>query len=476
MPITSISKAQQVPTSTNQDTIAAISTALGAGAIGIVRLSGPRARSICQCLFVPAKNNGESPVSHALRHGYVIDPDNKSRVDEVLIAQMRAPNTFTKEDMAEINCHGGIIPLQKTLKLCLAQGARLAEPGEFTKRAYLNGRIDLVQAEAVIDIIQAKTQAALQAAINQLEGGLSEKIKQLQQALLNILAQVEADIDFPEEELELDSLKQIASSLTPINRELDQLAAGFSQGRLFREGVATAIVGRPNVGKSTLLNQLLQQERAIVTPIPGTTRDTIEESINLGGFPLRLIDTAGITHSADVVEKHGVKRSRQALKQAELVLLVLDGSQALTDDDRNIIAAATKDNKNIVLIINKIDLEQGADLSQLKETLPINQAIYLSAKQGLGLDKLTKAIIERLSGAGTGNVEGAIITNARHHQALTNAQQAIKRVMGAIGQGLSPEFVAIDLNEALNYLGEIVGQTTCADVLERIFSQFCIGK
>ncbi len=476
MALNSIQQAQVVPGSPTQDTIAAISTPLGAGAIGIVRLSGPQALPICQYLFVPAKNNDEPPASHTLRHGYIIDPQSKARVDEVLITQMRAPHTFTKEDMAEINCHGGIIPLKETLALCLAQGARLAEPGEFTKRAYLNGRIDLVQAEAVIDIISAKTQAALQAAVNQLEGGLSEKIKTLKQQLLDILALVEADIDFPEEDLEIDSLKQIATALIPLNQELDHLIATFSEGRMFREGVATAIVGRPNVGKSTLLNQLLQQERAIVTPIPGTTRDTIEESINIGGFPLRLIDTAGITHTQDVVEKHGIKRSRQALKQAELVLLVLDGSQPLTDDDRKIIQAATGDNKKIILIINKMDLKQGVDPAQLQSLLPTDEVIYLSAKQGQGLDKLTKAIVKRLSGSDASDSEGAIITNARHHQALIKTQRALKQVMATLEQGLSPEFVALDLNEALNALGEIVGQTTCADVLERIFSQFCIGK
>jgi tRNA modification GTPase len=476
MVATSTPENVSVSTSSSQDTIVAISTPPGTSGIGIVRLSGPAALSITRRLFVPSRNNGQPPPSHTLRYGRIVNPVNQVKVDEVLLSQMRAPHTFTREDMAEINCHGGLIPLHQTLELCLAQGARLAEPGEFTKRAYLNGRIDLAQAEAVIDIIQAKTQAALQTAMNQLEGGLSNKIKQLQQQLLDVLASVEADIDFPEEELEIDSSKQIETQLLLINKELGRLLETFSQGRFLREGVTTVIVGRPNVGKSTLLNHLLQEERAIVTPIPGTTRDTIEESINVGGFPLRLIDTAGITQSQDVVEQQGIARSHEALKRAELMLLVLDGSQPLTGDDLTIIRAAKADCKNIILIINKMDLDQRIDLQQLQDLLPANKAIHISAKLDQGLDKLVSSIIQRLSGAQAPNLEGAIVTNARHYQALSKARQALEQVLATLHRGLSPEFVALDLNDALNYLGEIVGRTTSADVLERIFSQFCIGK
>jgi tRNA modification GTPase len=469
-------KIQSAPTDGGEDTIAAISTPLGAGGIGIVRLSGSQALSITQRLFIPSRHNGQPPPSHTLRHGHIIDPATKSKVDEVLLAQMRAPHTFTREDMAEINCHGGLIPLQQTLRLCLALGARLAEPGEFTKRAYLNGRIDLAQAEAVIDIIQARTQTALRTAMSQLEGGLSQKIKELRQELLNTLAQVEASIDFPEEELEIAPPGQIAASLDLINQDLSRLMETFSRGRWLREGVTTAIVGRPNVGKSTLLNQLLQQERAIVSPIPGTTRDTIEESVNVGGFPLCLIDTAGITHTDDIIERQGIERTLKALNQAELVLLILDGSQPLAKDDLTIIEAAKTDGKNIILIINKIDLKQRIDLKQVQRELPAVQVIHMSAVQGQGLDKLTSAITRHLSGEQAAGPEGAMVTNARHYQALFQTRQSLEQALAALRQGLSPEFVALDLNLALNQLGEIIGQTTSADVLEHIFSRFCIGK
>lgn len=465
-----------MPTAVSQETIAAISTPLGTGGIGIVRLSGPDAHLIAKKLFLPSKNNGQPPASHTLRHGYIINPVDNKYVDEVLLSQMNAPHTFTREDVAEINCHGGLIPLQKTLELCLDQGARLAEPGEFTKRAYLNGRIDLIQAEAVIDIIQAKTKAAQQTAMHQLEGGLSRKIKQLQQKLLDVLALVEADIDFPEEELDLDSAKQIKTPLAYINQELVKLMETFSKGRLLREGVATAIVGRPNVGKSTLLNQLLREDRAIVTPIPGTTRDTIEESINVGGFVLKLIDTAGITHTEDIVERQGIKRSRRALKRAELVLLVLDGSKTLNNDDIDIIKTARKERKYFILIINKVDLKQHLDLQKVQKLAPEVKQIHISAKQGQGLDKLTSLVIRHLSGEHAPQSEGIMLTNIRHYQALAKANQAAEQVLSGIKQNFSPEFFAVDINEALSHLGEIVGQTTSADVLERIFSQFCIGK
>jgi tRNA modification GTPase len=458
----------------SRDTIVAISTPPGASGIGIVRLSGPEAISISRKLFVTASKNGQPPPSHTLCYGHIIDPDTKIKVDEVLLSQMRAPRTFTREDMAEINCHGGIVPLSRVLELCLAGGARLAEPGEFTKRAYINGRIDLVQAEAVIDIIQAKTQAALQAAVNQLGGGVSQKITQLQQQLLNLLALVEAEIDFPEEELETGYQKTIETQLLDIDKELKRLIQTFSLGKILREGVTTVIFGRPNVGKSTLLNQLLQEERAIVTPVPGTTRDTIEESINIGGFPLCLIDTAGITQSQDLVEQHGIERSRRALERAELILLMLDGSQLLTEDDLAIIDIVRARERQIILIINKMDLKQHIKLAPA--LLSPADTVHVSAKLNQGLESLNAAIIRHLSGTRAPNPEGVLITNARHHQALVGTRRAVKQAIVAQQQNLSPEFVTLDLNEALNQLGEIVGQTTSFDLLERIFSQFCIGK
>ncbi len=466
---------------------------MGASGIGIVRLSGTAALPIIQKIFSPSKNNNQS-ATHMLRHCYIIEPESREKIDEVLVCRMMAPHTFTREDMAEINCHGGIIPLQRILDLCLKCGARLADAGEFTKRAYINGRIDLAQAEAVIDIINAKTQAALKSAVCQLDGGLSDRIKEHREELLDIQALIEAGIDFPDEELEIIPIDKISEKINSIEAKLAGLIKTFAHGRLLKEGITTAIIGKPNVGKSTLLNQLLNCERAIVTPIAGTTRDTIAEDINIGGFPVKLVDTAGITKSSNIVEQMGISRSRKLIQQAEMLLVVLDGSMSLCKDDLDILECVKDQHTRTIIIINKCDLPLKIDSKQLKKWIPafagmtkvmiqpqgkedLEQGIvHICAASGQNLDRLQEVMIKHITKDQSLAAESVVITNARHHQALLSVQESLLRLKNALKNGLSAEFLAVDLNEAIDKLGDIVGEAAGADVLDRIFSKFCIGK
>ncbi len=453
------------------DTICAISTPPGEGGIGIIRISGKSAVAVASAVFRPRNDNvrfGEH--SHMLHYGYIVVPGSEETVDEALVSVMHAPSTYTRENVVEINCHGGMMPLSRTLSLLIAAGARQAEPGEFTKRAFLNGRIDLSQAEAVMDIITARTDLAHKSANELLLGGMSREINALRDRLIAIMASVEANIDFPEEDLESETGRPVAQDIERVIRGIDNMLATVAAGRILREGFATAIVGRPNVGKSSLLNALLRQDRAIVTDVPGTTRDVLEEYLNIAGVPLRIVDTAGIRHTQDVVEQEGVRRSLAAIASADLVLAVLDGSRELTEEDERVLEGIQ--GKPSIAVINKGDLPR--KLGTI--TRPENQVI-ISCRTGAGLDQLRTAV-SRLVLAGTvpARREHAWAINQRHRTALEQTKDSLNKVRESAAAGLSPEFIALDLRTALDQLGLVIGTTCTEDILERIFNDFCIGK
>jgi tRNA modification GTPase len=443
-----------------QDTIAAISTPIGEGGIGIVRLSGKDALPIVQGLFDKQLQN------HRLVYGHIVDPDNGEVIDEVLAAYMKAPHTYTREDIVEVQCHGGPLPLQRVLGLALRRGARVANPGEFTLRAFLNGRIDLAQAESVLDVIQSKTQASLRLAVQGLGGKLSEPIGELRRSLMDVLAYLTARIDFPEDEVEE---QDIGEPLERAQVTLQNLIANADAGIVYRHGVRTAIVGRPNVGKSSLLNRLLRQSRAIVTPIPGTTRDTLEETVNLKGVPFILIDTAGIMKSDNVVEALAVERSRKAIEQADFVLFVIDTSEPLASSDKELTDFLSE--KTVLVIANKCDLPYQAELDEL----PWLQ-VSTSALTGEGLEELEKAMVNSVLGGKIVTSDALLVTNPRHKEALQRAERHLAHARTAIAEKLPDDFVTIDLTAALNALGEITGETVTDELLDTIFSRFCIGK
>lgn len=458
------------------DTIAAISTPLGEGGIGIVRMTGSQAFSIADKIFRGIKNGDwQEGSSHKLYYGHVVEPETETVVDEILLGVMRAPHTFTREDVVEFNCHGGIVPIRKILELVLNNGARLAEPGEFSKRAFLNGRLDLAQAESIIDVIRAKTETGLKLAISQLKGELSEKINVLQDKLLALLAQIEANIDFPEDDLEDASRQQIGSRSAEMLAEVQDLLAGADTGKIYREGIWTVIVGRPNVGKSSLLNAMLREKRAIVTEIPGTTRDVIEEIINIRGIPLKLADTAGLRETDDIVERIGVEKSRELVEKADLVLVVLDAATGITVEDKEILEMV-KD-KTSILLVNKVDIGDGEfiakELSLLSASKPI---IKMSVKEGTGLAKLEDQIVEMVLGGAVTASDNVLVSNIRHKQALEKAKRHLQEVVTAITGPVPADLISIDLRGAWEALGEVTGSTVTEDLVDRIFADFCIGK
>jgi tRNA modification GTPase len=452
------------------DTIAAISTPAGQGGIGIVRISGKDAIGIADRVFCSpsGKNLSQSP-SHRILYGHVINGHREDIIDEVLVSVMKAPHTFTKEDVVEINCHGGAVPVRSVLEAVLKQGARLAEPGEFTRRAFLNGRIDLAQAEAVLDVIKALTVQSQKSSLAQLRGSLSEKIETIRDETAELTAFVEAHIDFPDEEIQSIDRNDMAQRAAGIRQSLEKLIRGSRYGMILREGLKTAIVGRPNVGKSSLLNSLLDHDRAIVTEMPGTTRDVIEEYLNVEGIPLKIMDTAGIRNVEDIAEKEGVRRSLQSMEDADLVLLVLDGSEELHSTDGELLDKTA--GKNTVVIVNKEDLEQKLILSSSERRI-----VSISAKQGTGLDKLRKEIVKTALQGQKEPLSGAVVTNVRHVRALEKALASLDSFSEEAARKTSPEFLSLELREALNAIGEIIGITTPDDILNRIFSNFCIGK
>jgi tRNA modification GTPase len=453
------------------DTIAAISTPLGEGGIGIVRLTGPEAAEILSHIFVRAADPPATDLDpRVLHYGHVIEPATGGVVDEVLAVHMPAPRTYTRQDMVEIQCHGGIVALRRVLSLCLRHGARLAEPGEFTARAFLNGRLDLAQAEAVLDVVQARTEVSLQAAIGQLAGRLSGEVRSVRATLLETLAYLEASLDFAEDEI---PERQIEPDLEQAIVSLSHLLEEAERGIMYRQGIRAAIVGRPNVGKSSLLNRLLRTSRAIVTNIPGTTRDTLEETVNLQGVPVVLVDTAGITEqSEDVIERLGIERSRTALARSDLALLVVDASQPPTEADRAI--AGLVNGKPAVLVLNKIDL--AASVDQNAVSMLDAPTIPVSALTGEGIEDLEQTIVDAVFAGQVVPAEPPAVTSPRHKEALSRALDHAQMALAAHRAGQLPDLITIDLTAAVNALGEITGQTAGEDLVEMIFSRFCVGK
>ena len=476
------------------DTIAAISTPIGQAGIGIVRLSGKKSLSIADKIFLGKDGLKPSKFkTYTTHYGWIIDrnqpapakrsgpgkpeyrnqkKDKRQIIDEVILTVMHSPRSYTKEDIVEINCHSGIVPLKKILDLVLSQGARLAQPGEFTKRAFLNGRIDLVQAESVLDIIRARTEASLRIGFNQLKGDLSKKIHDLRSQLLDIIAHLETLIDFPEEDIESTQSKDLLKSIEQAEKMLNKLLSSFQYGKILREGISVVICGKPNVGKSSLLNALLGEDRSIVTPIPGTTRDTIEEVINLEGIPLKIVDTAGIIEPKDLIEKEAIKRSQMYLSSADLALLVFDGSQKLNKDDQ-ILINKTKD-KQIIAVINKIDLKQHIDISKLKNLF--KNIVRISALKNKGIGDLRKQITKKVWGGDIISTDEVLVSNVRHEDALRRAAAFLLEAKDIIKSNNSLELVSHCLRESVNCLGEITGETIGEDILDRIFGEFCIGK
>lgn len=457
------------------DTIAAISTPPGEGAISIVRLSGDQSIEIADKVFQSGKKTLKKVDSHTIHYGHIVDPANQQLVDEVMVSVMRSPKTFTREDIVEINCHGGIVVVNELLQLMLREGARLAEPGEFTKRAFLNGRVDLSQAEAVMDLIRAKTDKAMNVAINQLDGNLSKLIRQLRQEILETLAQVEVNIDYPEyDDVEELTTQLLLEKAGQVSLQIDALLVNAKQGKILREGLSTAIIGRPNVGKSSLLNYLLHEEKAIVTDIAGTTRDVIEEYVSVRGVPLKLVDTAGIRETEDIVERIGVERSRKALSEADLILLVLNQSEELTQEDRKLLEA-TRELKRIILL-NKTDLQPKLDRKELQQLIGKDELLAISVLRQDGMDQLEEAIATLFFGGQTGEKDATYVSNTRHIALLENASQALKEVQSGIEAGMPVDLVQIDMTRCWDYLGEIVGDSVQDELITQLFSQFCLGK
>ncbi|WP_196237926.1 tRNA uridine-5-carboxymethylaminomethyl(34) synthesis GTPase MnmE [Calidifontibacillus erzurumensis] len=455
------------------DTIAAISTPMGEGAIAIVRISGSDAIKTANRIF--KGKNLEEVESHTIHYGFIIDPETNEKVEEVMVSVLKAPKTFTREDVVEINCHGGLVSVNRVLELVLNEGVRLAEPGEFTKRAFLNGRIDLSQAEAVMDLIRAKTDRAMKVAMGQMEGRLSKLIRNLRQTILETLAHVEVNIDYPEyDDVEEMTHQLLLEKASEIKTEIEKLLATSKQGKILRDGLSTAIIGRPNVGKSSLLNSLVHENKAIVTDIPGTTRDVIEEYVNVRGVPLRLVDTAGIRETEDIVERIGVERSRKVLKEADLILLVLNNAEPLTDEDRKLFEAVS--GMDVIVIVNKIDLENRLNLDEVKQLAKDYPIISTSLKEEKGIDELEEAISSLFF---KGKLEGGDITyvsNTRHIALLNQAKKAIDDVIQAVHSDVPIDLIQIDLTRVWEILGEIIGDTVHESLINQLFSQFCLGK
>ena len=451
------------------DTIAAISTPLGEGAIGIVRLSGTDSFKIAQKIF---KGRDLTKVaSHTLNYGHIVDPDKDEILDEVMVGAMRSPKTFTREDIIEINTHGGIAVTNEILQLVIREGARLAEPGEFSKRAFLNGRVDLTQAEAVMDIIRAKTDKAMNNAVKQLDGNLSDLINNTRQEILNTLAQVEVNIDYPEyDDVEEATTEIIREKTTEFEPLLTNLLKTARRGKILREGISTAIIGRPNVGKSSLLNNLLREEKAIVTDIEGTTRDVIEEYVNINGVPLKLVDTAGIRETEDIVERIGVERSRKALKEADLVLLVLNASEPLTDQDRQLLEISQDSNR--IILLNKVDLPQQIELDEI----PADH-IKISVLKNQNInhieDRINALFFEN---AGLVEQDATYLSNARHISLIEKAVESLQAVNEGLAMGMPVDLLQVDLTRTWEILGEITGDAAPDELITQLFSQFCLGK
>ena len=441
--------------------------------MAVIRVSGKDAHAMLRKIFVPAGRSGFS--ERRLSFGKIIDPGTEETVDEVLCAVMSSPNTYTGEDVAEIHSHGGYVVPAKILELLTALGARVAAPGEFTQRAFLNGKMDLAQAEAVSDIIGAQTESSLRYARAQLEGSLSATVNGLKDRILDVLAEMEANLDFPEEDIDPVRKELIRNEVESVERELEKLVEGYDRGRMFRDGVAAVILGKPNVGKSSILNRLVGRERAIVSPAPGTTRDFIEERVNVGGIPLTVADTAGIRDAEDEVEKIGVEFSLAKAADAEFVLAVLDRSAELDDLDLKVVERART--KKHLVVLNKSDLERRLETRKLYRIVEPESVVEASARNGTGMDRLRNAVFETLSGSESGlDASETVLTNLRHKNSMKKALDHLRAFLDLLGKNEYPEILSVDLRSSMNCLGEITGEVTTEDILGRIFSRFCIGK
>ena len=456
------------------DTITSISTPMGEGAIGIVRLSGPQAIEIGDKLYKGKYKLAEVD-SHTINYGHIVDPETNEVVEEVMISVLRAPKTFTREDIIEINCHGGILTINRVLELTMTHGARMAEPGEYSKRAFLNGRIDLSQAEAVMDFIRSKTDRASKVAMNQIEGRLSDLIKRQRQSILEILAQVEVNIDYPEyDDVEDATTEFLLEQSKNIKAEIDKLLETGAQGKIMREGLSTVIVGKPNVGKSSMLNNLIQDNKAIVTEVAGTARDVLEEYVNVRGVPLRLVDTAGIRDTEDIVEKIGVERSRKALSQADLILFVLNYNEPLTKEDCTLFEVIK--NEDVIVIVNKTDLAQQLNIEEVQEMIGNKPLIQTSMLKQEGIDELEIQIRDLFFGGDVQNQDMTYVSNSRHIALLKQARHAIQDAIDAAESGVPMDMVQIDLTRTWEILGEIIGESASDELINQLFSQFCLGK
>jgi tRNA modification GTPase len=454
------------------DTIAAISTPLGEGGIAVIRVSGPDSIHIVDKVYQGKKSLSEAK-THTIHYGYLTDPDSGSRFEEVLISVMRAPRTFTKEDVVEVHCHGGLVASKRVLDVLLEVGARLADPGEFTKRAFLNGRLDLSQAEAVIDVIRSKTDRAMNVAIQQVSGRLSRKVESLRHEIIRMMAHIEVTIDYPEHDVEELTYTFLKEEAIKVIGHIDEMLMTAKQGKILREGISTAIIGRPNVGKSSLLNALIQDNRAIVSDIPGTTRDVIEEYVQVRGIPLKLIDTAGIRETEDVIERIGVERSRKVLSEADLILLVINSSEPLTDDDLTLIELIK--NMQTIVIANKIDLPIRMDLAYVKAIFP-NRVVTTSVIEDEGLDVLEKSIADLFFEGSIQGEDYTYVSNSRHIALLRMARKQMGDVVSGIDAFVPVDMIQIDLKSAWESLGEVIGDSVSEDLIDQIFSQFCLGK
>jgi tRNA modification GTPase len=455
------------------DTIAAISTPLGEAGIAVIRISGDESIQLTENIFDTKHKLSEAP-SHTIHYGHIKDPATNERVEEVLVSVMKAPRSFTTEDVVEINCHGGIISVKRVLDLFLQQGGRIAEPGEFTKRAFLNGRIDLSQAEAVIDLIRSKSDQAFSVALKQVEGSLSYKVKVLRHRLVELMAHIEVNIDYPEHDVEELTNAYIKDKCTTAIEEIDELLRTAKQGKVLREGITTAIVGRPNVGKSSLLNMLAQENRAIVTDIPGTTRDVIEEYVTINGIPLKLLDTAGLRETADLVEQIGVEKSRSALSQADLILLVLNYNEPLHEDELELIEQLK--HKQCILIINKVDLSQQLDMDLIESHAKNDRIVSMSIKADTGMKDLEKAISSMFFSGQLDSGDLTYVSNVRHIHLLQKANQSLKDGLHGSEHLVPIDMIQIDIRQAWEQLGEIIGDAVSESLIDQIFSQFCLGK
>ena len=456
-----------------EDTIAAVATAYGEGGIGIIRISGEKSLDILRDIFEFGGETREIQ-SRRMTYGRIIDKENNSIIDEVLAVYMKGPKTYTAEDVVEINCHGSVVSLRKTLELVLRKGARMAEPGEFTKRAFLNGRLDLSQAEAVIDVVKAKTDRSFDVAISQLEGGLSLKISEIRQKLLDLLVDITVNIDYPDEDIEEITYENIEQNILLIANMIEKLLSTASTGRMIREGIRIAIVGKPNVGKSSLMNGLLKESRAIVTEVPGTTRDTIEEALSIRNIPVYLVDTAGIRDTSDKVEKIGIEKSKEAFNNADFVIFIIDGSRALSIEDEQI--ADHLEGKKSLVLINKCDLARAVEIKDVRKLVPDADIIETSLADGSGIDEIEEFIENMVYGGEISQSHSTMVNNVRHIDLLARSRDSLNdaRSMTAAGQAL--EFIEVDVRSAYESLGEITGETVSDDIINEVFARFCLGK